>query len=314
MFSLFQFKKDAGLSTKLPPSVIEKITALKLDGERATGVVQHFYSLMKESLERLRASESEINRLTSFGYFHDHPDVLAEKRNAARLKIEHARSVELHQTERERSSAIRDLVARIDRYLNEKNIGGRLEIAKPAAPKLPKNENYSTIIDEQRREIERLKIELQTTRDAPLPAAEARKIAHAWLDRLAAQGAPDVMPTIESGRAPALATSAGYHYSLTSTDSNQIDPIRFIIWSCKPQIAAGLDALISENSDDSSAVSSPDRQRLISDLKKKIFECELIEELTLAAAHAAGHQIPRRADADLRAVLGLAFSSPEPRQ
>src|SRR5207253_2358032 len=83
------------------------------------------------------------------------------------------------------------------------------------------------------------------------------------------------------------------------------DVLGLITWLMKDQLIARVEAQIDELADDENALDDAARVRREGDLLAEILVTERLEEATIEAFAADGLSVPRRDDADFRAVLGI---------
>lgn len=88
------------------------------------------------------------------------------------------------------------------------------------------------------------------------------------------------------------------------------DALGILLWAFKDPIVAALDREIDLYADDANALSDEDRAKGEADLSSKILSVEREEEALIRMAEDREMVIPRRRDADPRAVLGLASTLP----
>jgi hypothetical protein len=86
------------------------------------------------------------------------------------------------------------------------------------------------------------------------------------------------------------------------------DALAVLCWLHHDSLIERLEAEIDDLADDSQALDDAERGYREADLTVRILQTERVEEAFIEQAEAAGQMIQRRADADPRAVLGLADS------
>ena len=167
-----------------------------------------------------------------------------------------------------------------------------------------------------------LKANLHSVRSAPRPAAHAKAMLRAEIERLAEMGKPDVFGMIEHGEpinwpklhlrvdvegnvlTEGLPTVRGYG-SLELAEA-----VGLVAWLNRDALIAKLDALLDEAADDQNALSDADRAKQIKILSGQLLDTERAECDLIAIAKG---EVEYRSDTDPRALLGLANDMPAPR-
>lgn len=173
-----------------------------------------------------------------------------------------------------------------------------------------KSGDYHNALARIRSEIDEVDAAWRAAEAAPRPQADALAALHADIDSLAATGEPrvdlrrrvgspiDIAKTfqmaIHSGSA-----EAGISPSLVGDGGTS-----FLVWLLRDEIKAKLGALI-EQADDTDALADDEREKRFGELSSRKLDLERQEEAQIVAAEAAGLSIPRRPDADPRAVLEI---------
>lgn len=173
------------------------------------------------------------------------------------------------------------------------------------APKIGDGEKQ---VAAERRQIAALKAAISATIDAPATSAELLADFTSELDKLVIAGVPTVIRTSRSGdptavirllRGLAVAPEA---MNIPGAAADQFGHL--LAWLFRDEIVAKVKALIGDT-DPPGALSYDQRETAIAKLSDDLLAAERREEALIDAAEAQGITIPRRADADPRAILGI---------
>jgi hypothetical protein len=169
-------------------------------------------------------------------------------------------------------------------------------------------------VSDYRKEVDRLRLELVAVEDAwtavegaPRPIAVAKEALNAEIDAVAARGAPRFDMRRRSG--PPVPFADQFYTSLHQSNPDSGHGLRahgggaeFLVWMMRDEIKAKLGAMIDQ-ADVAGALTDEEQDERFRELSARRLELERLEEATIVAAEAAGMFIPRRADADPRAIL-----------
>lgn len=308
---------------RLPQTARRKLAALESllrDQEALQRVVSDEFQEMRE---QAYASERRIRDLERAGTQTTQTSAIlvAERTSLADLKKKLARHEEERRKRAEGVAPLRLQVLSLNEYVRAIPLGVTLAAAQPASLKLEKTEMAMDAVLRFRKVVEEARGALHDALDAPITASAAKLISRRHFESRAQAGRPNVLATLEARRPPQFAMRMGkpLHVRddsgsiLTGVADDQIDVESTLCWLFKDQIIAAVERAIDEDSDDASALSDEERAARIAKAKADILKAERLEEAAIEFAAESGLVIPRRPDADPRAVLGLADSCPEPR-
>ncbi|PPC98689.1 MAG: hypothetical protein CTY36_10655 [Methylocystis sp.] len=248
--------------------------------------------------------------------------LLAAQRAAlAELKKKLATQEEERRKRAEKVAPLRVLVQILNDYVVAIPPGVTLAAAPPVALKLEKTETAMDVVLRSRRVAEEARAAHQEAINALITNGAAKALVRRHIEGRAEAGRPNVMTTLEARRPPQFAMRMGrpLHVRddsggvLTGAADDQIDVEATLAWLFKDQLIAAMERAIDEDCDDASALTDEERARRIKQAKADILAAERLEEAAIERAAESGLIIPRRPDADPRAVFGLADSCPEPR-
>ncbi|MGD9543558.1 MAG: hypothetical protein AB7F41_10620 [Methylocystis sp.] len=158
-------------------------------------------------------------------------------------------------------------------------------------------EKFDVELAKTRAEISDLLNRIAQVDCAPHPSGLVKQRARTKIEARAAR--PNVRVAIEHGedfRFPTNVEKAGA----------AIDVEGLLCWLHRDALIAAVEREIDEAADDSKALDATTRKRMRTELAAELFAAETREETIISAAEAVGRTFDRRADADVRAVLGLA--------
>jgi hypothetical protein len=294
---------------QLPAAAAAKLRALRDVASDLSAWASAPYQRAKELRIDAESVQRRISELRRAMRRPDDENALlqAELDSLASVTTEMQRLQAMAAERRERAAAASRLVGRIESYA--RTYGKSISLAPAvAAPAVPKNSTVEVEVDKIRGRIVALHEDAQTTADAPVHAETAKRLARDFVYGIASRGSIDVFPTVESARLPTLPQLGG---QIVPAGSDATDTLSLLFWVLRDEIVAKLEDEITEIADDESALSDEQRRVRIADAKSKILDLERTEEAIIVAAARDGVVIDRRADADVRAVLGV--NGPEPR-
>lgn len=165
-------------------------------------------------------------------------------------------------------------------------------------------------VSSRRSESARLCAEIWRVTCAPIPSADAKKLAREHVDALVARGAPDVFALIESGTEITYPVVDNVPLNM---HGRMVDVVAFIAWLDPKKFISRIETEIDQRSDNGAALSAQSRADQIASLQVALLKAERAEEAAIEAAERDGSRILRRVDADPRAVLWLADTLPPPK-
>ncbi|TCQ79562.1 hypothetical protein EDF68_104146 [Ochrobactrum sp. BH3] len=151
-----------------------------------------------------------------------------------------------------------------------------------------------------RKKIQKLDTELIGVLAAPLPKDELVQRAIAEIDAIASKGAITIRPTTRSHTPLRLAD----RLTISTTDRGGIvgDVGSFFTWLLRDAIVATISSEI-EAMTFASSLSEESREAKLGELNAAKLELERAEEAVIQLAEKSGHAIPRRQEADPRAIF-----------
>jgi hypothetical protein len=180
--------------------------------------------------------------------------------------------------------------------------------------KLQRGETYAQGIERCRRDLRAMGAKLEQIDAAPIPSAEAYRIACEEIDQLAQAGAPSVAALIQYGGKIGWQESVSWAFgldpNLAIAPSKQLESLAHECWAHNDQTKAKIRALIQENSDDQTALMPDERAERRAEVLRDMLHIERVEEFFISNGDA---NIVRRPNCDARAVLGLDDNAPAPR-
>ena len=270
-----------------------------------------------EAMEFARSSlnEARVNLLLYekllVGRTVEHEARLRVAIEQAEIELRHR--AENRDTRTARSQAIGGLVRNLENYLGGLPITSKLT---PFTGTLPKRKGSpSEAIAAARAQIAKLQDRIGDIERAPRPSDEAIARAIVEIDNLAALGAPDVdgliagASRIEWPVEPLQVLAQGSSGPVVVT-GDVIAVMPTLAWLFHDQLIKATTASFREAADDAHAIAFSARPQMLRALRDELLEAERIEEIS---ASEIGVEFDRRADADPRAVLGLASTLPAPR-
>ncbi|WEX77980.1 hypothetical protein PYH37_002824 [Sinorhizobium numidicum] len=187
-------------------------------------------------------------------------------------------------------------------WLNEAmRAKARLEDA-PAA-KL-KTSDFLKDVERVREEIAEIEERLAAVEYAPLPLADVRKSIVREIDAIAERGRPSISFTAREVSPIRLDRALGFVNSKAGPRIAET-----LVWAMRDVITEQALALAG-TIEPENAMSDDERDAALGKLAADRLAAERLEETTITAAAAIGQVIPRRADADPRAVLEVVETSP----
>jgi hypothetical protein len=299
----------------LPPGAADKFQRLQQDVEDARALLPDFETRREASNERLAAAQ-RLKRLQDpaqqggFNLPDENLSVSVARRELAKADAALTRIDDLH---KQRSSALQAANAVLS------NIMGWIRAGRPGStvleeveiepPKLNRGEAVRDAIERLRRRGRELKADAHRIRSAPYPSRFCKERAKAQVEALAERGTPDVAMLIEHGADIAWPTQ-----NMTAmVHSKEIPALAFaqvidvpalFAWTFRETLIAKLDAEIDAAADDANALSPEARAEAEAEVLADLLAVERDE---CALVWRSEGQVEHRADADPRALLGLAL-------
>jgi hypothetical protein len=189
-----------------------------------------------------------------------------------------------------------------------------------SSPKLRARDTLPELIENSRRRVRELRADLRAIAAAPIHSDVAKARARADIEELAKKGRPDCFGLIEEGspiKWPEMSLPIDqrtYFTGLQTGLPEQPDGMALLAWLYRDDLIAALDREIDSIAVDANALSDEVRASRRQEIIADILATERDEEALIELAAADGLEILRRADADPRAVLGLANEMPAPKK
>ena len=205
-------------------------------------------------------------------------------------------------------------------YVDRKLRSGKVIMrVGPVDITLRKGEEIYAAIERRRRRIRELHADAAAVHAAPIHSSRSKALALEQITQLADRGTPNVLALVETGApivwpekeaCPTLSQLAARQ--LTAPAEREFDALALFAYLHRSQLIASVNEEIDRLADDESALSAKERKERTQTIMRDILEVEFEEEALIVQAHEKSLNIPRRSDADPRAVLGLSAEMPAP--
>ena len=312
---------------KLPRAALAKLDAMRDEQAAARGHAKALSGRVSEAVTVRRGIESEKAELTgehAMGHLtrrrYNGPgrhtltsgrEMLAQIDQALeKQNVEIAALRAKQNTADEVAKAAARPLQAIEAWLEE-HAGAEFQPDDPA-PKLKRKtgEDWPTTAKRIRAELAELQAERHRVASAPMPAAEAKAAVRAEVETLAEAGTPDVGGCLEGGaiRWPTKTLTRSKDGPLVAWDV--FDARALLAWLNRDRLIERLEAEVDALADDTEALTDAERAKEDARLRAEILRVEREEEAAIVTAAAEGIAIPRRRNADPRAVLELADNVP----
>jgi hypothetical protein len=196
-----------------------------------------------------------------------------------------------------RHGQLAQLLSRVQQWLAELRSGVVLEEAPPAAIVLPDGQTLDAALAAARAEVKSLRGRLVAVKAAPLPREDQCELAVEHVVRLGQAARPAVGIVGDKLR-------VGFRGDMAAAD----DVLALLCWAMPEAVCAALEREIAAQPARADALPASERMRRVAELEAQLLELETREEALLKQAAAAGQDIVRRPDADVRAVLGVVIA------
>lgn len=307
---------------RLPPAAAGRLRALRERSEELWAVRHDLYDQRQDLQRQRQDADARIRRLAAEGYSNpDHPSVMQAAQDRERLGAEIAALTE--RITRHDHDSPAQLVRGIDEYLRRLPAGvGVPDHLEPVTARLAPKESIHSAIDNARHKLAELRADLHAVQSAPLPAATVKAQIMQEVSDLASRGAPDVPRFIDAGpplqwpvkdvmaNIEGFAAVEGAPRVQGFASHQQVDAHAVLCWLFRDEITARLCGEVDELSDDAASLTDDERAEREAALRDAMLATERFEEELIRQA---GWAVPRRGDADPRAVLSLSSDLPDPR-
>jgi len=307
----------------LPPAATAKLARLRDDAENDGAALRDIAERKSVLTQERNRLAIRIQQLTGQRYAEE--AIAAENAALARVNAEvatlDARTKALN-TRRPR------ILRRLEDYVRAISSRAVIEPHPAIEPKLAKGTLPLAAVEAIRDELKRLDDALDGVRSAPVHSEAMKAAIRAEIGELAERGCPDVLRSIELGaslRWPQTpspmhkimghAVGPGGALPIAAfVESTPTEDLKAVLaWALSEVLIAKLEAEVDELSEDANALTNEERAEQVADILATMLETERTEEALIELAESQGTTIPRRAEADPRAVLGLSSDLPAPR-
>lgn len=297
----------------LPPLARERLDALRTLVTDARGAARQHADRLADLRGEKRDAARRLMMLRDYPgrrVRDDDPQVLALNAEIAELSEKIARIEKIAAERSSKGRPISELVRSIERFLNDLPGGAVISDAASPAVKIAKGETFLDLIEGRRRRLRELTADARRVRAAPVPSAVVKERMRAEVAALAERGEPDVSPAVEVGKPVRFATELTTIF-VEGSVGRASGPIRldrateFVAWLLQDQLVAKLDELIDEVADDAAALDDEQRAERLAEIERDRLAVQFEEEAAVRLAEERGLTVPRRVDADPRAVLGV---------
>ena len=302
---------DEDIADKLPPAAAAKFRALRDEAEMARAAYLPAYRAAQEVRQTINDILARVTELQSRDSALDdrHPLIAKELGNVEALRARLRVLNDEYASKRERAEPFGRLMRRATEYVDDIRDPSRLTMAPEApAPKVGRASDISAEIEKTRSKIAKLKDERASIKSAPIPSVQAKTIVTQFVEMLAANGRPDLWPTIEGGQFPILARDdRAMQPGMTAPP---VDALGLVAWAFRDQLVSAFSKAVDEDADDSAALSSEDRKTRLEGIDRELLALERQDEALVVLARENLIHIARREDQDIRALLGLSDAAP----
>lgn len=299
----------------LPPRARERATALR----NAADVAQAGVTELSSKLRDLRWHRQEIFthiRVATDRRFSGGRDILAEgevegeRQRLRELDDEIARLDAIVDAQTAAYASARALTERIDLFLRGLS-GCGISDHFVAAPPLKKGEDLRAAIESRRRRVRELIAERAAVEAAPIPSAEAKRIAHEQVERLAERGRVNVGPLLTAGESFKFAAIIGLVKipQVGAGEVAQTDVEGLVCWLLRDHLVAALEREIDAQSDDAHALDDRQRAARIEQIENELLSTERAEAALIESAREQGVTVVHRGDISVPALLGVEIAA-----
>lgn len=300
----------------LPEAAAEIYRALCNEAEDASDLAHasHLSSFQnREEVVRLTAEIDHFNRQPNpnrndRGY----RALLGQRERARRDRDVGQRRSDQKSARNSRLTALRN---QIDAWLGANYDRIIVPHAHPA-PKLGKGETPADAVTRCRQAAQDLRRERAVTDAAPVPSAEAKAAARAFVAETAALARPDVSQLLTGRGAvtyPALAELPvlplmNADYGMVAPGARVRDGLALACWLMLDTVIAALDREVDANADDKRAMTREARATRLAEIDAQILTAERDEVAFVEMAEGQGANLDHRPDVDPRALLRVTLA------
>jgi hypothetical protein len=203
---------------------------------------------------------------------------------------------------RARHDELHLLCSKIRQWLNMLPDAVLLESAPPVNAKVRDGLTLAETVEETRSQINTLKQHIRAVQTTPLPKADLKASAALLVQQLAQRSRPKV----SAGRDGIAVAFTDPH---ADTIAHHHDIANMLAWLDPDALTRALEREIDAMPEQQQPMPKAEQENRVAELAANLLELERAEESLIDAALAEGVDIMRRADADPRAVLGIAVAA-----
>ncbi len=292
----------------LPPAAIEKLRLFEEQLQDAMAATRAAADAFNDAQTTFNSLEIQLQRFDK-----NYEDQGHSRRHMAEARAELEQKVLDAKPNRDRARRVYDERLRINSALGAlvgplvkycEHLPSPVKLARPVAAR-PGDPQKA--VETIRNRLAAIREERERLRLAPYPASEAKALATAEIEALAARGRPDVGDLLHTKRPIAWPEA-----SVIAGSGLVIDATAIIAHMFKTEMIKAAHAAIDEAADDKLALTEEQRHARRAELDAEKLRLEREEEATISAANR--FDLLRRPNADPRAVLGLEDAAPAPKE
>jgi hypothetical protein len=181
------------------------------------------------------------------------------------------------------------------------------KIVPVSAPEVKLTSNPERDIQNIRRQIERLDVEYHAVESTLAPPADLKERLIASVDQLAAEAGPGLFPATRIGPPVNISERLqlpgfGVVRDHVADTKLHAGTVNFLVWLLRDILIERFSQLIDEQTRGGDVMTDAERDKRLRAISAKKLEVERVEERLIELS---GNAVPRRADADPRAILGV---------
>lgn len=273
--------------------------------ERELAEAREYEHRNNRSVERRDPDTGVVSRVPDTA----RSDAAQKRAHLAAEKLERARFQYKRISDEWNASA--GVVNAVMRYLEQLPRGAELVPVEAKTAKPGKGESFADAVERVRGQIRDLDALVRETKSAPIPAQKAKEIARAYVQKLAAEGRPDVSQLLKRGADPKWPNQPLQGFNVNGMIPQLAKALPVIAWMHQDALVAAMEREIDAETEISEgAISDDDRKFKLMELADDRLDLEHQEESLIRQAAEDGIEIMRRRGADPRAVLGLSKVMP----
>lgn len=288
------------LLAALPPEARKKLDAFDRRSRAASAESRGIYDEVHDARENLHHFQVVRRQGSRFPPKEDKVEKDRANKQEAVLKAEIQRLQGIHDEASQRTAPLRGLVERCFLWIDAVTTSGSQIVE--VKPPIIGRESLATV----RQKLATLDEQINQTERAPAPAGELLALTLASLDVMARLGEPSVSTGARFGDPLGLEDRLKFVSLAPVRDGVALGSLvptsaQFLAWALEDVLKDRITKLIGTTSRPG-AIDTQTRETKLRDLAKQKLELERTEEALICAAENDGF-IPRRQDADIRAVL-----------